>query len=109
MLSSTHQFLSKGSAANEVTLSKTEDQGAAITYPEELEEPFRPPTSTRQQWFLHLDYKSVLLSENYFPLNVRILYHSLSVPLSLSLSPLKVFSAVPNSKVHKARSVASTS
>jgi sodium/hydrogen exchanger 8 len=53
------KFLSKGSAANEVTLSKTEEQGVAITYPEELEEQlsFHPPASSRHQWFLYLDYK----------------------------------------------------
>ena len=44
-----------------MTLSKTEDQGAAITYPEELEEQLsiQPPASSRHQWFLYLDYKSV--------------------------------------------------
>jgi sodium/hydrogen exchanger 8 len=52
------KFLSKGSAVDEVTLSKTEDQGAAITYPEELEEQLssHPPASIRHQWFLYLDY-----------------------------------------------------
>jgi sodium/hydrogen exchanger 8 len=53
------KFLSKGSAVDEVTLSKTEDQGAAVTYPEELEEQIapNPPVSSRRQWFLYLDYK----------------------------------------------------
>ena len=44
---------------DEVTLSKTEDQGAAVTYPEELDDQLtsQAPASSRQQWFLYLDYK----------------------------------------------------
>ena len=45
-----------------MTLSKTEDQGVAVTNPEELEETLssQPPTSSRRQWFLYLDYKYII-------------------------------------------------
>ena len=90
------QFLSKGSAANEVTLSKTEEQGVAITYPEELEEQlsFHPPASSRHQWFLYLDYKLVT------PPHTNFLKQKVQL-----MSPLfpQVFPSVSHPPVHEER------
>ena len=47
------KFLNKRSG--EVTLSKTEEQDAAVTCPEDLVEDSQ--ISYRQQWFLYLDFK----------------------------------------------------
>ena len=58
--SSTHfiQFLSKGSAGSELKLSKTEEQGSAVTPGmEEEEETGRQLPRGRLQWFLMLDYR----------------------------------------------------
>ncbi len=56
------QFLSKGSGVDDVTLSKTEDQGAAASATQEDEHEVQQILTPRQQWFLYFDYKSVHLS-----------------------------------------------
>jgi hypothetical protein len=53
------QCLSKGSAGSGLKLSKTEEQGSAVTpgVEEEEEETGRQLPRGRLQWFLMLDYR----------------------------------------------------
>lgn len=57
--SSLHQFLSKGSEGMHLTLSKTEDQGAAVSSQPNADGdvPPRVVRSARHQWFLMLDFR----------------------------------------------------